>query len=339
MLRTSLLVAILACCLVGSSYGLTQTQDDEPQASESQQDEGFRIGVAVDQVFLSVNARSVHGGFVSDLRQEDFEVYEDGAQQEIANFYSQEVPVHVVLLIDASGSTRYNQTEIRRAALKFAESLKPEDQVAIITFNDAPRLIMNWGSDIERIKLSLESIYAKGPTVLNDALYVTFDDLLADVEGKKAVILLTDGVDTGSMVSFEESRELALRSEAMVYVVSKLKEYWTGAIGARQQYVLRGMSVPAELSDDYIIQVRRDLQSLAETTGGKVLETEAFTNLTDIYSRVAEELKNQYYISYVPSNGRKDGTWREVEVKVKFRPDVVVSTRRGYYADGSSFAQ
>lgn len=313
-----------------------QAPDEEPQSLEPQQDEGFRIGVAVDQVFLSVNARSVHGGFISDLRREDFEVYEDGVLQEIANFYSQEVPIHVALLIDASGSTRHNQTQIRRAALQFAESLKPEDQVSIITFNDAPRLIMNWSNDIERIKNSLESVYAKGPTVMNDALYVTFDDLLDDVEGKKAVILLTDGVDTGSMVSFEEARQLALRSEAMVYIVSMLKEYWTGAIGARQQYAIRGMSVPVELSDDHIIQVRRDLQSLAETTGGKVLETEAFTNLTEVYSQVAEELKNQYYISYVPKNRRKDGTWRAVEVKVRFRPDVVVSTRKGYYADGPS---
>src|SRR5690606_2060415 len=254
--------------------------------------------------------------------------------QEIANFYSQEVPIHAALLIDASGSTRHTQSQIRRAALQFTESLKPEDRVAIVTFNDAPRLIMNWSNDRGRINLALESIYAKGPTVMNDALYVTFDDLLDGIEGKKAVILLTDGVDTGSMVSFEEARELALRSEAMVYVVSMLKEYWTGAIGARQQYAIRGMSIPVVLSDDHIIQVRRDLQSLAEVTGGKVLETEAFTNLTEIYSQVAEELKNQYYISYVPKDRRKDGTWREVEVRVKFRPDVLVSTRKGYYADG-----
>ncbi len=303
----------------------------QEESSQEQQGEGFRIGVAVDQVFLSVNARSVTGGFVSDLTREQIQVYEDGVQQEIVNFYSEGVPVHVVLLIDISGSTRQAQGEIHQAALGFAKNLDSEDRVAVITFNDAPRLILDWTNDIEKVKVALGSIYAKGSTVFNDALYVTFDDLLASVEGKKAVIALTDGIDTSSMVDSAEAMNLAIRSESMVYVVSKLEEYWAGAIAARMAYQIRTGYVPRQLTDSFILSARRFLQRLAQQTGGKVLDAQAFVSLSDVYRQVAEELKNQYYVSYISSNILKDGRWRQVEVRA--RPaGVVVSTRPGYYA-------
>lgn len=323
-----------ALILLLSLAGIAQQQQDPPDPSaEAPDDQGFRIGIAVDQIFLSLSVRSVQGGFLKGLTREDFQVFEDGAPQEIVNFSSQKVPVHVVLLIDASGSTRYSQSEIRRAALGFAEQLTEEDRVAIITFNDLPRLILNWTNDLEKIKLGLESIYAKGSTVLNDAIFVTFDDLLGGVEGKKAVILLTDGVDTGSMVGFDEAIDLAIRSEALVYVVSKLEEYWASATAFRQQYRLRSMSIPRQLTDDYIVEVKRSLLRLADLTGGKVFNESDFRDLNDVYIQVAEELKNQYYLSYIPTNKTKDGNWRSISVRTS-RPDAVVRTRTGYFAEG-----
>ena len=309
------------------SLGMTLPQDSQENSEET----GFRIGVAVDQVFLSVNARSVNGGFVGGLKKTDFLVYEDGVKQQIVNFYSQGVPVHVVLLIDISGSTREAQSEIRRAALGFAKSLAPEDKVAIVTFNYEPRLILNWTNDIARIETALESIYAKGTTVLHDALYVVFDDLLREARGKTAVIALTDGIDTESMVTQSDVMQLADRSETMVYVVSKLEEYWAGAIAARLRYQARAQLVPKQLTDDFILAAKRFLGRLAQQTGAKVLDARAFASLSDVYRQVAEELKNQYYISYVPSNIMKDGRWRTVDLRVG-SIGVQVSTRPGYYA-------
>jgi Ca-activated chloride channel family protein len=272
----------------------------QEESAQEQQDEGFRIGVAVDQVFLSVNARSVTGGFKSDLTREQIQVYEDGVQQKIVNFYSQGVPVHVALLIDISGSTRSAQGEIHQAALGFARSLDSEDRVAIITFNDAPRLILDWTNDIEKVEVALGSI-------------------------------LTDGIDTESMVDSAEAMDLAIRSESMVYVVSKLEEYWAAAMANRVNYQRRYGYVPKSLTDSFILNARRFLQRLARQTGGKVLDARTFVSLSDVYRQVAEELKNQYYVSYTPSNIIKDGRWRQVEVRA--RPaGVVVSTRPGYYA-------
>lgn len=310
--------------------GSAQNTAEVPEQPSDDQS-GFKIGVAVDQVFLSVNARAPQGGFVRNLSQEDFQVFENGVRQQIVNFYSEAVPVHVVLLIDVSGSTREAQGAIRRAALQLAQTLDSEDRVAIITFSDKPRLILNWTNDIERIETALESIYAKGRTVLNDAIYVTFDDLLRDTEGKKAVILLTDGVDTGSMVSYEEAFDLAVRSEAMIYVISKLDEYWAMAIARRAALQGRSGYIPRMLTDDFIIEAKRYLNRLARQTGGKVLGTRAFATLSDVYARVAEELKNQYYISYVPSNIVRDGRWRDIEIRAPY-VSAIVSTRPGYYA-------
>lgn len=301
-----------------------QTEEDSPQ------DEGFRIGVAVNQVFLSVNVRGPNG-FVRDLKAEDFAVFEDGRLQRIVNFYSEKVPVKVVLLIDISGSTTPVQAEIRRAALLFAQSLGPEDQVAIITFNHQPRLILNWNNNIETIQLALESIYPRGYTVLNDALYVTFDDLLRNVEGKTAVVALTDGMDNGSSVSFNDAMELALRSDSMVYVVSTLEDFWAQAIAIRNELRKHNQMIPRDLQDDHILDMKRTLNRLAGLTGGRVLDTRMFGRLDEIYAQVAEELKNQYYLSYIPTNQNRDGTWRELDVQVA-RGGVAVSTRRGYYA-------
>ncbi len=297
---------------------------------ENSQD--FKIGVAVNQVFLSVTARATGGGFFKNLTRKDFQVLEDGIEQKVVNFSQEAVPVSVVLLIDASGSTRFSQLAIRKAALRFAESLTKEDRIAIITFNDAPRLILDWTNSLEKVRYAIETIYAKGPTVMNDALYVVFDDLLKHVKGKQAVMMLTDGVDNRSMVRLEDSIELAMRSDAIVYTASKLDEYWGMAIQARKKIRAHGQLVPNELTDSYIMKARNGIQRLATLTGGRVLDARAFSSLTEVYETVAEELKNQYYLSYIPTNQRKDGSWRKLEVK-SLRLGVVVKTRSGYYAD------
>ncbi|MFZ0427062.1 MAG: VWA domain-containing protein [Acidobacteriota bacterium] len=308
---------------------------DQSAQDQSAQDQGYRIGVAVNQVFLSVNVRSVSGGFVKNLTKDDFLVFEDGRLQKIVNFYSEKVPVKVVLLIDASGSTRFSQVDIRNAALEFVKGLGPEDQVAVITFNDQVKLILDFTSNLDDIKLALESIYAKGSTVLNDAVYVTFDDLLKNVQGKTAVILLTDGIDTGSTVSFDSAMNLALRSDTVVYVASKVDEYRQGAIEARQQFAAHAQMIPKELQDDYIVERKAMLQRLTDLTGGRLLDTFAFYSLTNVYQQVAEELRNQYYISYTPTNQARDGSWRSIDLKTT-RGGLVVSTRKGYFAPGGA---
>ena len=113
---------------------------------------------------------------------------------------------------------------------------------------------------------------------------------------------------------------------------TKLDEYWAGAISMRSQYAARGLFVPKELTDRFILQVRRELKQLTDMTGGRILESQAFDSLGEVYQVVADELKNQYYLSYNPTNLARDGRWRNIEVRVR-RPGVVTKTRPGYFAD------
>jgi Ca-activated chloride channel homolog len=338
--RTWLVVLVLVIGLPATSF----SQDPPPAApgqetgqetgkEPSQEPEpGFRIGVAVNQIFLPVTARFAQGGFARGLTRNDFQIIEDGVKQEIANCYSEaSVPVNVVLLMDISGSTRSAQSEIKRAALEFAKNLSPEDKVAVVVFNFQPRLILNWSNDLAKIQNALDSVYPRGTTMLHDALFVTFDDLLKDVEGRKAVLLLTDGADTGSTIMRDEVVRLAADSEAVIYVVSNLDDYWAGAIAMRMELQAHAQLIPRELSDQYIIENKRFLQRLSGQTGGKVLETSAYPDLPEVFKAVADELKNQYYISYIPSNIQRDGAWRNLEIRA-LHPGVVTNTRPGYYA-------
>jgi len=332
---------LILIVLAGLSTATAQEQSIQAGETASQQqaspsgEEGFRIGVAVDQIFLSVSARSTGGGFVNNLTRDDILIYEDGVLQRVENFYSEQVPVKVVLLIDASGSTSASQAQIQSAALEFVKRLGKEDQVAIITFNHEIRQILDWTNDLQKVEMAMKRIYARGNTVLNDAIYVTFDDLLRDVDGKTAVIVLTDGGDWGSMVSFGQATEKAARSESVVYVVSKLEEAWAQAIALRSDsaFMTRyGGITPRPLTDEYMLEMRRNLKRLADITGGRVFNAASFNSVVDVYAQVAEELKNQYYISYVSTNKKKDGKWRKIEVRTR-NLGTVLRTRQGYYAN------
>ena len=332
--RALLLICVLACMPAGGylfsqSKGQQPAQEEkkaEPGAQQEEPPQGFRIGVAVNQVYLSVSARSLDtGGFVKDLTKNEFRVREDGTPQEILNFASEAVPVHVAILLDISGSVQSELPEFRRAILSFTRALSKDDKIAIITFSDAPRLILDWTSDPAKIEMAANSVYSKGRTVFYDALYVTFSDLMKNVSGRKAVIVLTDGIDTASTVNFQQVRRQALKSEAMVYFVSKLDQHAAAAVEWRLQNPFE-----PTFKDDFIQRVRGEMSSLATETGGAVLNYIAMS-LSDIYERVAEELQNQYYIGYLSTNPATDGSWRRVEIEVA-RPGVQATTRAGYYA-------
>ncbi|HEY2931918.1 MAG TPA: VWA domain-containing protein [Acidobacteriota bacterium] len=325
------LVTAFCLCMTGNLPAQKPEKPENPADKPASQEpvnppQGFRIGVRVDQVYLSVNVRSLEtGGFVRGLKREEFRILEDGVSQEITNFNSEAVPVHVALLLDTSGSVQEELADFRRAILSFVKALTREDKIALVTFSDQAKLILNWTSDPQKIELAAKSVYSKGRTVFYDALYVTFDDLLKDVSGKKAVIVFTDGIDTASSVDYQQVLRLAVKSEAMVYFVSKLDQYAAGAIEGRLLYPFE-----PSLKEDFINRVRREIDHLSAQTGGAVLNYAAMS-LTDIYARVAEELRNQYYIGYQSSNPARDGAWRKIEIDV-LRPGVRATTRAGYYA-------
>jgi VWFA-related protein len=318
---------VMVClCLALATTGSFSPSARSQQTDKQKEQEGFKIGVEVGLVTVPVTVRKPGGGFVKGLPQSAFRILEDGVEQEIVLFAQEGVPTRIAIVLDSSGSVRSEWGSIKYATRKFVENLKPEDQFALVTFNIETRLKMDWGHKADRLDAVLTSVYCKDNTNLWDTLWVVSNEVFKDVTEKKAMIIMTDGLDNASSVSYKEAMDAAVRSEAAAYVVSKTEAvrqmilYEQSAAGFYQ-------SIPAEV----FVQADLALRKLAYETGGRVLYPNSFGQLDNIYAEVDEELRNQYTLGYVSTNKLKDGTYRRIQVGIA-SPGAVASARPGYYA-------
>ena len=281
-----------------------------------------RARVTLVEVYATV--REGGGSYMMDLAREDFTVLEAGVPQEITVFSAERKPAHLVLLIDTSASMkREDRIEIaRKAAAGFVQELEEADTAAIVVFNDYPELALERTSDKKRLEDTIASIEARGGTALYDAL-VSSVALLEGIEGRKAIILLSDGRDEatsglgpGSTATFEDALQAVLKSETAVY-----------AIGTGER-----------LEDEYDFHRRRTvgtiLRELATRSGGRAYFVKKASKLNDAYGMIEDELRHQYTLAYSPpekaAGERADG-WRPIEVRVSKR-NARVTHREGYYA-------
>jgi Ca-activated chloride channel homolog len=272
-------------------------------------------------VYATVRDRK--GAPVLNLSRDDFILSEDGVRQTLTHFTSAKIPLTIALLIDASNSMNLGgKIELaRKAAVDFAESVDPGDRLMVLSFNDELMGPDAPNSDLSAIKTRIESIQARGGTALYDAIYRAADRL-AGVEGRRVIVLLSDGRDQaltdnepGSLHLFEESLEKAHRSEVAVY-----------AIGL-------GRHLDSELDLRHERSLQEILDTLGRTSGGRSYYPERAGQLSGIYRQIAADLKTQYALAYVSSNRARDGRWRAISLRVK-RPDLEVQARAGYYAPG-----
>ncbi|MBP7866964.1 MAG: VWA domain-containing protein [Acidobacteria bacterium] len=308
--------ALLAAALLLLGAAHAPAQDDNVIRSES------------NQVFVPVSVSTVEGEPVTDLKRTDFHVLENGIEQELANWAHEEVPLNVVFLMDASHSEFMEMTAIKKAIRAFAAELHAQDRIALVTFNAEARLILNWSNDRERLDKALDRVFPKGNTVWYDALYVVQKDLLPQVQGKKVIVSVTDGWDTGSLVKFQEVLDTCLQSDAQIYIFGKTEsireyaEYFKREYGAK--YDETGLMKVMYAAES---QIRK----LTSETGGRVVDLAKSDKLETLYRKLIKELRMQYYLSYQPYNMEKDGTYREIKVRVD-RPGMVIHHRRGYNA-------
>ncbi len=296
-----------------------QQSPKQPDSSTKGQ-EGYKIGVEVNMVNVPVTVRRPEGGFIKGLPKSAFHIYEDGEPQEIVLFTQEGVPTRIAIVLDISGSVRGAWGTIRYATEKFIENLKPDDEFALVSFNTEIRLKMDWGRKTDRVDPVLTSIYCKDNTKLWDAIWVVCNDVFKGVEEKKAMIIMSDGLDNESSVSYEDALKAAVRSEAALYIVSKTE-------AVRQLMLYENSNIPQQA----FVAADLALRKLAYETGGRVLYPNAFGELDNIYSQVDEELRNQYSIGYISTNTTKDGSYRRIDVRLD-APGAVVSARPGYYA-------
>jgi len=268
------------------------------------------IRTNTDLVVLNVTVTDKAGQYVKALKASDFKVFEDGVEVQpdmMAGFSVQESPYAAVVLLDSSGSMEARFSLARSAAIRFLDGLRPEDVAAVYRFDSKVERVQEFsgGRDLAPIAYAIR---AKGMTTLNDAIVEAAKTLAERPEVRKAIIILSDGMDTYSKATSEKAVESALAVGASIFAVDMSSVEVAGS-GKK----------PGATS----------LKGFAEKTGGRFIVTPGGPALRDAFTGIADELGHQYTISYHPLNKTRDGKWRNLEVKVK-RQDVDVRTRKGY---------
>ena len=270
------------------------------------------IRTTTDNVVLNVTVTDKSGQYVKGLKASDFKVYEDGVEvkpEAIASFSLQESPYAAVVLLDSSGSMEARFTLARSAAIRFLDGLREEDVAAVYRFDSKVERVQEFSGGRDLAPMAY-AIRAKGMTTLNDAIVEAARTLADRPEHRKAIVILSDGMDTFSKASSDKAVESALAIGASIYAVD-MSDLQIGGSGARQ-------GAP-------------QLKVFAEKTGGRFVATPGGQALRDAFSGIAAELGQQYTIAFRPLNKNRDGKWRTLEVKVD-REDLTVRTRKGYRA-------
>lgn len=278
----------------------------------------FRAGV--EMVSLNVTVTDGQGHYVTDLTQDDFSVFEDGAKQDLAFFNRTNLPIALSLLIDTSASMEQRITVAQNAAIGFASHVRPQDLVQVVDFDSRVEIAQGFTSNFDELERAIRSTSAGGSTALHNAVYISLKEL-AKVKAKnpdeirrQAIVVLSDGEDTSSLVSFEEVLELAKRSETAIYTIGLQPPDTAQLKGFREaEFVLR---------------------QFAQETGGRSFFVQKADELKDVYGQIAEELSSQYSMGYAPKNPRRDGAFRRLVVQVN-RANTTARTKRGYYAPTS----
>jgi Ca-activated chloride channel family protein len=298
---------LFALAVLAAAVSLTA---QEPTGQPS-----FRTGV--DVVSLNVSVSDPSSRFITDLEQPDFQVFEDGVQQELTLFNRSNLPVALSLLIDTSSSMEDRMQAAQEAAIGFVRRLRDTDLGEVIGFDSRAEVLQPFTNSGPALEAAIRKTVAGGSTSMNNAIYISLKNLkkipvLQDNEiRRQAIVLLSDGEDTSSLVTFEDVLDLARRSETAIYAIGLMGEPMAGqSKGFREAtYALR---------------------QLATDTGGRAFFPGHVKTLASVYGQIYDELSSQYTIGYTSKNPRRDGAWRRIVVRVN-RPSVTARTKLGYF--------
>jgi Ca-activated chloride channel homolog len=295
VLHSLLLILIISMRL--SAQGVQQ--DQEP----------FRVEVDAVNLLVTVTD-SKTGEFVRGLNAEDFRIIEDGRLQRITHFSKQtNMPLTIALCIDTSASVKLKLEFEKEAASEFLFTvMQPHDKALLLEFDSGVTLLHDFTHNPNDLVREIRRLRAGGGTSLYDALYLVSEQKLLDEEGRKTIVILTDGADVTSRRSFEEAMRMVYQAEAATYAIS------TTRFGAN-----------FDRSGDNV------LKQITESTGGNLFFPVSTRELNVAFEKVSQELRNQYSLTYVPNNTAKDGSFRNVRVEVS-RSNTNVRHRKGYYA-------
>ena len=268
-------------------------------------------------VLIPVTVTTPMGQFVTGMDRDNFRVFEEKVEQKIVHFASEDAPLSVGLVFDASGSMGSKLSKSREAAAQFFKTANPEDEFFLVQFADRPELVVPFTHRIEEIQNRLTFTQSKGKTALLDGLYTALNQMKKAKNPRKAIIILSDGGDNSSRYTENEVKNLVREADVQIY-----------AIGIFEPISARGRTAE-ELSGPSL------LNEVAEQTGGRHFPVENIGELPDVAAKIGIELRNQYVIGYSPANQERDGKYRRVQVKLvqpRGLPPLRAFWRLGYYA-------
>jgi Ca-activated chloride channel family protein len=307
----------------------TPAGQSAPAAQAPQAPAVFRSGASL--VALNVTVMDSSRRFVPGLRAEDFAVYEDGVQQAVQFFEASDVPIDLILLLDASSSMRDKMPVVHEAALGFLHTLRDGDRGAVVTFNDSVSIAQTLTGDRSALEAAVTATTASGSTALHNALYVALKEFGRSAQQggdirRQAIAVLSDGDDTSSLVSFDDVLKLARGTGVGIYTIRVESRLTRGRVTS--------IGRPAQFSES-----KYAMNTLARDTGGQAFFPAYVTDLKQVYASIAEELSAQYSIGYTPNNSRRDGRFRRIVVRLPSQPNLRPRTRSGYTAEALTSAE
>jgi Ca-activated chloride channel family protein len=316
---------LLGLLCAGFAHSYAQEQKPPPLDQNASDVDVVRVSTSLVTVPVSVMDRQ--GRFIPDLKQEQFQIFEDGIEQPIAYFESAEKPFTVALMLDTSDSTRFKLKDIQDAALEFIEQLRPDDRVIIAAFDQNIAVLAEATNDRRVLTTAIRRVKTGGSTALYNAIDVMINKRLNRIRGRKAVVLFTDGVDTASKeATYESTLRFALELDALVYPIQF--DTLEGLNQQAKDMNAQIVTTKGERLNVAYARAERYLRALADKTGGRFYFAGTLKRLREVFTAIAQELREQYSIGYYPKS-EGHATERRIKVKVN-APGVVVGARRGY---------
>lgn len=331
ILRLAITAALLMMPMV-AAQSLPQSSQN-PQSQQAEAAGAIKLSATLVQVPVIV--RHPGGRYVTDLRQQDFQLFEDGEAQEIEFFGSINEPFQVALLIDASGSTVSQLERIKDSALTFISKLKDNDQVLVIGFHDSVQVLCDLTGDRQILTRAIRSIRPGEYTQVYEAVYTAVWERLSSINGRKAVILFSDGIDTASSeIQMEDTLDAIVESEdVLIYPIRyntradierRLREKLADSSAEKAAQEWRKLDHLYQTADQYLYKI-------AELSGGTLERADDLDALDQAFGKIAEELRHQYLLGYYPRRSVADDAERRIRVTIR-RSGLRVRARPGYSA-------
>lgn len=307
----------------------------------AQDDDPIKVDTSI--VRLNVGVADAKGRPITSLSRENFAVYEDGVKQNITNFAPTVAPFSVVMILDMSGSTLGFRETIRQSAFRFVDALAPSDRVAVVEFYDKVNLRNDFTTDRKKIGNSIAAANGRGKTQLYKALNFALEKLSGEGKRRKAIIVLTDGVDTATRNIDRDFLAKVKESEIQTAVKPETSEILNSVLNRAdaQGVTIYPLALPTgdpfKLADPTPMQIamfaaaRSRLEILAVRTGGTLNTINRLEEMGKLYAAIAADLRTLYTVEYQPVNTKRDGKWREIKIEVS-NPELISRTRQGYFA-------